>query len=591
MGSGFKFLLGAALIGAAFIPGLGAIAGIGLKGLFLATGASLASAALFSPEGMSSQQGQVLRNSADSQNPIPVVYGRCKLGLRIVDVRCAGALNEDLYIVGALCHGSEDGVGIQAIDEVYFNDLLAFDAAGVLQDAFKDKDGNARATLTKYLGTDGQNVDTTLHAVFPTEWPTASTGRRIAYLVVKLTYDAEVWATGIPTITAIVRGNKVRDPANLAAARVYSTNPAWCAFDYMTSPRFGANVADAEMSATSFATMATYYDTVVTKDNSLLLSDKLFQCNGWLDVSQSVTDNLKTLLSSCRGIIIYEGGLYRLFTRRAVTPASFTLSEANIVGDWSFKAPGIGESPNVLRGAYIEPGLATESYPFQPETRIWPRPGATNGYLTADNSYEVTADASLPFTTDVYTAEQILLVTLKELRSGLTVNLTATEAALQLQVGDVVPVTHPTPGWTAKNFWVMGVYLIPESKLIRLALLEYDVNAYSLDPLSTVPTPPDTSLPNPFTVAAPTGLALASSDGEAIPDRDGSHRVYIRATWVAAAEAYLDFYEVEYRLSGTENWLPAPDQNRTDTEAMIGPVSEGLSYDVRVRTMNTIGRT
>lgn len=591
-GKAFKFVLGAALIGAAFIPGLGAIAGIGLKALFLSVGSSLAINAISTPSGLQSRQGAVFQNSADTQGPLPVAYGRNKLGLRLVEMRTAGTDNEFLWMVGALCHGSEDGTGIAGIDEIYFNDRLAFDAAGVVQDEFL-----GLAELGKYVGTDAQDFTTgslagqTLGGVFPTQWPSTSKGRGIAGIILRLTWDAEVFATGIPTVTVVVRGQKVKDPRNLVAAAAYSTNPACCIYDYLTSARYGCGCVAGDVNATSLASMATYYDTVVTKNTTLATTGALFTCNGWLDVSQSTTENLRQLCASCRGFLIYEGGQYRLFTRRVVTPTAFTLTEANIVGDFTFHAPGVGEAPNIIRGTYIEPGVAGEGYPFQPETKIWPRPGASNGFLTADNNYEVAQDTELPFTADPYSAEQILLVTLKEQRAGLTVGLTATEAALVLQVGDLVPVTHTTPGWVAKNFWVMGSFLDPQTKLIRLALLEYDSAAYTLDALSTIPTPPSTTLPNPFTVPPPGDLELSASDAEAQPDADGTHRVYIRVTWPPAPITYLDYYEVQYRQQGVELFGPAPDHNRTDTEALIGPVTEGVGYDIRVRAVNTLGRS
>lgn len=658
-------LIGVAVAGAAFGGAL--LAGLGLKAAFIDAGlTTLAYAARFLPSGRT-RQGIILSGVTDPQSPLPTVYGKCKVGMRYVDRRTGGTDNKDFYIVGALCHGSEDGNGIQGIDEIYFDDRLAVSADGVVQPAFI-KDGVPLLFVTKNTGTDAQNYDGTLNSVFPQAWPTTSKGRGIAYIILHLVYDTEVYVTGEPTVTVIVRGCKVKDPANLGNAAAYSTNPARCLYDLLTSTRYGLGAAASRVDATSFASMATYYDTVVTKNSDTGSTGPLFTVNGAVDTGQSVKQNVDQLLTSCRGVLVYEGGKYRLLTRRVVSPTSFTLSEANIVGDWSINIPGVGDVPNVLHGLYVEPGpgavitaistlspatittqtdhhfiadqvvhiymvgetvpgltpnrlgtytiasitsstafvlkdniafgsgyvsgscaVTSEPLPYQVATRIWPRPGASNGYLTADNNYEVVHEISLPFTTDPYSAEQLILVALKEARAGTTVAVTATEAALALQVGDLVPVTHPTPGWVSKNFWVMGVFLIPGTMLVRLALLEYDSTAYTLDALNTIVTPPSTHLPNPFDCAPPADLVLISGDAQAQPDADGSHRPYILATWTASPETYLDFYEVEYRQSGTPNYRPAPDGNRVDTQAEIGPVSEGTSYDVRVRAINTLG--
>lgn len=662
------FILGAAFIGAAFIPGLGAIAGISLKAAFLSLGASLVTNTVFGPSGLRSRQGAILQMAPDPQAPLPVVYGRTKLGLRLVDLRTSGPKNEELWIVGALCHGSDDGQGIAGIDEVYFDDRLAITPDGTIQEPFAGK-----MTYFKFHGGDTQVVaahsigGTSLNAQFPEAWPTTSNGVGVAGLVLKLIYDPELFATGIPNITAIVRGSKVQDPANLAAANAYSTNPARCIYNYLRSARFGLGATAAELDAPGFATMAAYYDTVVEKDSDAGTTGPLFACNGWVDVGQSCQENIRQLTTSCRGFLVYEGGKYRLFTRRVVAPTAFALTEANIIGDWSFDLPGAAATPNSIRGVYLEPangfvvasitaaepiavttgephGFSTgqtvylyksgsdpsgltpspeglfkitvtgattftldatqaptgsytagrltataEPFPWQADTRVWPRPGTSNGFLTADNNHEVIADADLPFTIDPYTAEQLIMVALRETRSGTTVGLTATEEALKLQVGDVVPVTHPTPGWVAKPFWVLGTFLVPETGRVRLALLEYEATAYTLDPLNTVPPRPTTRLPNPFQVAPPTDLILVAGNSQVRFDTDGSQRPFIRASWTASPDAYVDYYEVQYRVGGTGAWLPSTSASRTDLIDEIGPVSEGVAYDVRVRAVNTLG--
>lgn len=730
-----RFLLGAALVGLSFIPGLPIIAGISIKALFLTTGIGIGLGAL---RGQASRQGFALQPVISTEAPLAVVYGKQRLGLRYVDRRTYGPNNEHLWIVGALCHGSEDGTGIAGIDEIYFDDRLAVNAGGGIEAPFA-----GRLTFSKYLGTDAQVVDPTLNSTDAAAWPSTSKGKGVAYVILHLVFDPEVYPTGEPVITCMVRGQKVNDIRNgqtitamtnatpvavtTASAHgyttgdrvtlylanpatpqgftvpqlglftitvtgsstytldgttapggsytasstksveaLYSTNPACCLTDFLTSQRYGGGFSMDRINQSSFTTMANYYDESISKNSDTSTTGKRFECNGWLDVSQTVKDNCAQLLSSCRGLLIPEGGQFRLVTRRVVSPTSFTLNESNIVGDWAYDMPGIGTAPNVIEGVYVEPGTgpyitavanttpievtasahgfvtgqkvyiyqvgstapgvsgllgnwtitvingntfsldgsvnggtgyvnsscratADFPYPYQPIPRIWPRPGGANGFLTADNNYLVRHETSLPFTTDTYTAEQIIMVLLREARSGTTVQVTCREAALQLQVGDLVPVTHPTPGWTAKNFWVMAMLLDPATLQVRLSLLEYDANAYTLDALNTTPTPPRTNLPNPFTVAEPTDLVLTASDNQAIPLGDGSHEMQIFAQWTASTHPYIGYYEVEYRQAGTEAWRPAPNSRRKDISVLIGPVSEGISYDVRVRAVNTLG--
>lgn len=592
MGRVGRFILGGVLIGASFaLPGIGVALSAGMKAALLSTGLSFSSNAIFEMmAGTAQRQNAIELNNPDNQAPLPVVYGATKLGLRLSDMRVGGTDNKFLYIVGALCHGSSDGNGIHEIANIYFDDELAISAAGVVQGRFAGK-----VTFTKYIGTDLQVVDPTMAAAFPAEYPASSKGRGVAYLMMRLEADPDVFPTGIPQVTAIVYGCKVND-LRVGGPFVFTRsgvpdpgrNPALALYDYLTSARYGHECSAGELDTASFIAMANYYDETVTRNSTLSTTGPRFQVNGWLDVGQLLQDNVKQLLTTCRGNLILDGGKYRLFTRRVVTPTSFMLTEHNIVGNWRIRTPSTGESPNVLRYNFVDPG---NNDTYATETRYWPRPGGANAYLTEDNNYRVTADAVLPMTVDPYMAEQIALVTLKEQRGGIVVELTATEEALQLQVGDLTPVKHATPGWTTGNdlIWIMGMFLLPTGQ-IRIVGLRYNADAYTLDALVTHPSRPATSLPNPFVCQAPGEVDAIAGDAESREDLDGTHKVFIRATWGASPDPYLHHYEVQFRRSGSNVWQSTgPHVGRLDLECEIGPVTEGLSYDVQVRAVNQQG--
>lgn len=730
-----KFIVGAVIAGAALaLPGLGVALSATLKGFLLSMGASMATGALL-PSGMRTRLGAITLNDSNTLAPIPVAYGRTKLGLRIVDIRTGGSDNKDLYIVGALCHGSTDGTGIQAIEEIFLDERLAVDAAGNIIAPFT----GANLAFRKHLGTLTDAVDPDLNAAFPTQWPPSSKGLGIAYLMLKLKFDPEIFSSGIPNVTVMVRGAKVNDLRSavtiqsmtnatpvvvttsaahglttgdrvtiytaegqsqgfttpvtgiftvtvtnsttfsltgttapggtytaLTARMVkaaYSTNPIACALDVLTSPLYGlgASLSD-EVNQGAFAAEANYCDELINKNGAN--TDLRFTANGFLDVGQSVQENLRQLMTSCRANLVYEGGRYRFLIRRPGTPTTLVLDESVIVGDWDYNIPGVRESPNTVEINYVlpndgfgilavsntspiqvttdanhgfvtgqkmllylAPGFATqglsgtllgqftitvtsanqftldgtsalgagyvtkstrvtgEGFPYQADQKVWPLPGAANAYLTADNGYESRATLELPFTTDGYTALQLGMVAVREGRSQLTVTMTCTEMALQLAIGDIVPVTHSSPGWVSKNFWVMAMFTLPTG-LVRLTLTEYDINAYSLDALTTLPTPPRTNLPNPFTATPPTGLTLSTIEQY---DADGVLKAYVQASWTAAAEPFLDYYACEYKANVDSAWLPIPDPNRTDTVAVIGPWPEGVGIDVRIKSVNTLG--
>lgn len=570
-----KIIIGGLLIGASFfVPGVG-------QTLLLGMGLSFASAGL---QGLTSgrisgrQEGQQ-QNVTSPQAALPVIYGTTKVGMSVADVRVDGANNKILGLVGALCIGSEDGGGIAGIDEIYFDERLAFNAAGTLQSAFvgaEAVDGTTdRARLAKYLGTDAQTRDTEMGARWPSAWQATSRGLGIAYIRLLLTYDPEVFPGGIPNITAIVRGQRVYDPRDLTWK--HTANPALCVRDYLLSERYGLGAAAAEIDEQSFIDAANHCEEITSEGNTR------YTCNGFIVTDRPRAQNLADLLSSCRGNLVYQGGKFRLVIHRVTTPTSFELDESNIIGDWSFRRAGTQDTANEVKVSFIDP-----SHNYQAVDTSWPEVGAANPYLTADNDFPNRIEFDLPFTQDRLTAQQLAMLALQESRQDLYVSLRAKEEALKLQVGDVVPVTHPTPGFTAREFWVVALTIRPDAT-VGILLQEYDPDAYSLDPTTDVSDPPGSELPNPYACAAPTAFSLLSDETTAQDTQDGMVVPVIRAEWTASVDPYLVRHEIEYRVQTTGIWLRLPAMGPAAEAVDIAGVTDGVTYEVRVRAVNTLG--
>jgi hypothetical protein len=93
------------------------------------------------------------------------------------------------------------------------------------------------------------------------------------------------------------------------------------------------------------------------------------------------------------------------------------------------------------------------------------RHAGLDAFRTLDNGLVLEASQlELPFTTDAYRAGQIAQIEMKRSRFGIVVTLTATIAAMALEVGDVVPVTHATFGWSAKSFRVLEIELLSTTR-------------------------------------------------------------------------------------------------------------------------------
>lgn len=531
-------------------------------------------------------------SAADGAAGVPVIYGYARTGLRLVDVRVDTSTEnqENLYVVGALCHGSQVGApnagDISAIQRIWFDQYLAFDDNGTLQARYHTdiwKLGYDFAVIVgKHLGSSTQTVDTGLSTKFPAAWTVNHRGRGVAYLALRLVFNEDMY-NGIPNINVKVKGAVVYDVRTSTWA--WSQNPALCIYDYLTSPIYGLGVPSGEIDTASFIAAANYCDELVSTPNG---NQVRFQCDGILDTNDPLKANLGRLLSSCRGAMAYEGGKFRLIIRRPITQATITLDKSNILGDWSFSVPGARETMNVIKARYVD-----RIRDWQVDTVQFPEPGVANGFLTDDNGFLNEQEIDLPMTDDRYRALQIAQVILRESRSATAVQMTCTETALQLQVGDLVPITHDTPGWTGKLFWVLSLGL-GEDNTVRVTLIEYQSSAYTYSSLATDPGNPGTTLPDPFAAYPPTDLALDSGVLTEIQTEDGTIIPRIKVTWTPPLGAFIDHIELRARILAldpeTEPWTVTATIPYLDAPYFyVTGVKEGEDWEVWVRTVSVTG--
>jgi hypothetical protein len=110
--------------------------------------------------------------------------------------------------------------------------------------------------VKKHLGTATQVADSDLVSEVK-EWTTDHRLLDIAYIYVRLEFDADVFPNGIPNVKAVVRGRKVFDPRS--STTVFSDNWALCVRDYLTA-QFGLRADSTEVNDASFIAAANSAD-------------------------------------------------------------------------------------------------------------------------------------------------------------------------------------------------------------------------------------------------------------------------------------------------------------------------------------------
>ncbi len=636
-------VLGASLATASFIGGAtglvaGGVANLAVQSLIGSNSPSSAQSAL------SSAQAQgILINSQSNVDPIPVIYGRRRVGGTRVFIEVSGSSNEYLHLVLVLSEGP-----VTAIDNVYLDDVLSSEAkfTGLL-------------TVTKHLGTPGEAADAALTADVP-KWTSACKLSNCAYLYVKLKYDRNAFS-GLPTITADVRGRTLYDPRD--GQTRYSNNPALVLRDYLINTIYGRGIASSAIDDTSIAAAAnacdvritapsfsdiftvstttealtfsqpipidtgdgvkvsstatvpsplvagTTYYAIKATDTSYQLATTLanayagvaidltsagsgqhtlaqvnyaaYACDGTIDTNQTAYDNVRALLTACRGMLVFSGGKYRLVLDVAATASSFGFTESNITGSWVISQAGKRAKYNRVTAGFYNPAKK-----WQPDLAMI----ESTALRATDNGLILEAKIDLPFTANSYRAQNIGQLTLNQSRYGLVVKFSAFQEGLRCEVGDVVPITHSTPGWSAKLFRIMQIE-IKDNDEVYVVAREYSASVYTQAVLLPAAVIAQSNLPDPFSVPAVSGLTLASGTSELLRLADGSVISRIRVGWTAPTEVYAQKGQVEVQTQATTDlgWSPVDIVAAELGVAWVSPVQDGASYNVRIRAINSIG--
>jgi hypothetical protein len=365
---------------------------------------------------------------------------------------------------------------------------------------YADTLGGEFAQCWIHTGADDQPADEEL-VESVSEWTTAHRLRGTAYLYTRLKYDQDVFPGGVPTITALVNGRKVYDPRDTSTA--FSNNPALCIRDYLTNTRYGRGIDSSLIDDTSFSAAANYCDETVTIGGQ---SVARYTCDGVVDTGRTSLENIKELLTACRGFLIFSGGKYKLVIDKPET-ATFTFNEDNVVGGWAI---GLGNKQNTFNRVRI-------NY-YNPD-RDWQADVSaveSTALRTIDNGLLLEREIELPYTSSEPRAKAIATMALNQSRQQVSCEFTATIEGMRCEVGDVVYISHKTPGWdtlnsgAGKKFRVIEIALQSTDE-VQVKAIEYDETVYDFGTIPASDPTPNTNLPDITSVIAPTNLTFAET--------------------------------------------------------------------------------
>ena len=502
----------------------------------------------------------ILVNKNSNIEPIPVVYGRRKLGGTRVAVKTSDD-KKYLYIVLVVAEGEIDG-----FENVFLDDI----PLGASRFAGK-------FVLEQYTGTDAQTASPTLVSAFPSLWTAEHRLRGLAYIVLRLEYDPEVFR-GVPTITTIIRGRKVYDPRTATTA--YSDNPALCLLDYLTNARFGKGLSLNDLNLTAFSQAANDCDASVSKYTGASGTDPIFTCNTVLNTNNQIFDNCKRLLSGMRGMMPYENGQYSLKIEDDESSVmSFDID--NIIGGIGVSFFGKDKRYNKVTAKFVNPDAN-----WQPDSVVWPPSGSSEEttFLSEDEGIELATEITLDTITDYYAARDLArIVCLASRKQNFRIQFKATSDAIQLLAGEIITVTHPTMNWTDEKFRVAEISIASDGT-VSIAAQKHDPTIYPWITSSEQDANGDLGIVDVYGgPVAPTNLVVSQNP---VVQNDGSVLTDIELNWDDIDGYFVEDYEIQYRLTGQTNYQIL--RSRESSITIFGVVA-GYEYEVRIAGITSSG--
>jgi hypothetical protein len=503
----------------------------------------------------------LLVNNRNGIAPQQFVYGEVRKGGTVTYDETRGEENKYLHRIISLV-----GHEVEEIGAIYLNDEIT----PLDEDGFVSSGNYAgKIRIKKHLG-DQTTADADLLSESG-QIDASFVGHGIAYIYARFDYDQEVFANGVPTITAQIKGKKVYDPRTDTTA--YSNNAALCIRDYLTA---AYGLSDDDIDEVAFQAAANECDELVELATSG--TEKKYTLNGVVSADQAIGGVLQSMVTACAGTLFWGMGDWDLKPGVYTPPVEdFTLDDLR--GPISVDpVANVRDSFNAVGGVFndADQGYITVDYPSITSTV----------FQDEDAGEYLPLDLQLPFTTSSATAQRLAKLTLYRSREQIGVTANFSLKAFNVEVGDIVTFTNERYGWDAKEFEVVGWNLNVDENAglsVRLDLRETSEAAFDWNAEETTILANNSNLLSVFDVPTPT--LDAAVIGSTV-NNDGTTVPKIVFSWTTGEAELVDYYDFQWKLSSDSTW------NSTTTRATefeLAPALSGAAYDYRVRASNAFG--
>lgn len=347
----------------------------------------------------------------------------------------------------------------------------------------------------------------------------------------------------------------------------WSQNPVVCMSDFIVDTTYGMGRAvDWTTAIAAAATCDALVGTAVTAEPKRqldLVLDSPQPGETWLNVMRAY--------ANCW--CVPEGGKYR-FVPDALASSVFSFTTSNVVANTLQVAlQGTRNTPTVIETVYTDRTVL----PWRDNNVSVYAPGVLAGTTPQRRSR-----VSMPGINRYSEAYRNSVERLNDgLLSAMSVQFTAFDDALKLQVGDLFDLTHPV-GFAATLFRALRINPVSSGRWAIYGV-KYDPAKYSSD-VVTGPSLPNTNLPDPSNPPTVTGLSVVE---EIYLDLDGAYQSRLRATWTAVSFQFLTNYQIDVLTAGVQIDSVVTPQTTYASASVQG----GVQYVVNVYARSLVAKS
>jgi hypothetical protein len=441
-----------------------------------------------------------------TDNKLPVVYGEAWVGGTIIDLSISEN-NQELYYVLALAEVTGNGTDTITFGNAYWGGKkVNFRADGYTVASLTDEssgviDTTVDGRMQFYFYRDGSNTPTNSSqsaiSVMQTSgliytWDNTKLMTNTAFVIIHLTYSQ----------TANNRSN---------------TGDVF--YDYLTNEVYGGAIPVSQIDTTSLTALTTYSNQnfTYTSYEGGIYTQPRFKFNGVIDTNRSIMDNLQDMASCCDCLLKYNEitAKWGVIVQKPTYTVAMDLNDSNMVSAISISPIDLAGSYNIVECKFpdnsVQDTFNTATFDL---AEIAPS-------LLFPNEPVNKMSISLPLVNNDVQAQYIATRLLKSAREDLQLQVNVNYVGIQLEAGDIVTVTSPNYGWTAKPFRINKIveqFSNDGAIIAKLTLSEFNATVYDDVAITQFQPAPNTGISDPtFFGVVPAPVVTAQYPNNANP--------------------------------------------------------------------------